>query len=151
MDIIKDDLKGSQIKALLQEHLDDMYATSPAESVHALDIEALRQSNIEFWTAWHGEDLLGCIALKALDAKHAEIKSMRTSHQARGKGVAKSLLVHLEKKAEQHGYARLSLETGTEDYFTAARALYLSHGFVECEPFADYVLDPNSTFMTKTL
>ena len=151
MDIIKDDLKGSQIKALLQEHLDDMYATSPAESVHALDIEALRQSNIEFWTAWRGEDLLGCIALKALDAKHAEIKSMRTSHQARGKGVAKSLLAHLEKKAEQHGYARLSLETGTEDYFTAARALYLSHGFVECEPFADYVLDPNSTFMTKTL
>ncbi|WP_234493774.1 GNAT family N-acetyltransferase [Vibrio maritimus] len=151
MDIIKDDLKGSQIKALLQEHLDDMYATSPAESVHALDIEALRQSNIEFWTAWRGEDLLGCIALKALDAKHAEIKSMRTSHQARGKGVAKSLLAHLEKEAEQHGYARLSLETGTEDYFTAARALYLSHGFVECEPFADYVLDPNSTFMTKTL
>lgn len=151
MDIIKDDLKGSQIKALLQEHLDDMYATSPAESVHALDIEALRQSNIEFWTAWRGEDLLGCIALKALDAKHAEIKSMRTSHQARGKGVAKSLLAHLEKKAEEHGYARLSLETGTEDYFTAARALYLSHGFVECEPFADYVLDPNSTFMTKTL
>ncbi|USD61848.1 GNAT family N-acetyltransferase [Vibrio sp. SCSIO 43140] len=151
MDIIKDDLKGSQIKALLQEHLDDMYATSPAESVHALDIEALRQSNIEFWTAWRGEDLLGCIALKALDAKHAEIKSMRTSHQARGKGVAKSLLAHLEKKAEQHGYARLSLETGTEDYFSAARALYLSHGFVECEPFADYVLDPNSTFMTKTL
>lgn len=151
MNIVKDDLKGPQIKALLQEHLDDMYATSPAESVHALDIDALRHSNVEFWTAWNGESLLGCIALKALDAGHAEIKSMRTAHQARGKGVAKSLLIHLVEQAKKSGFDRLSLETGTEDYFLAARSLYLSHGFVECAPFADYTLDPNSTFMTRTL
>lgn len=151
MDIVKDDLQGHQIKALLQEHLDDMYATSPAESVHALDIEALRQSNIEFWTAWDEKELLGCIALKALDTSHAEIKSMRTSHSARGKGVAKSLLNHLVSQASSRGFSRLSLETGTEDYFNAARTLYSGHGFVECEPFADYVLDPNSVFMTKQL
>lgn len=151
MDIVKDSLQGHQIKALLQEHLDDMYATSPAESVHALDIEALRQSNIEFWTAWDEKELLGCIALKTLDANHAEIKSMRTAHSARGKGVAKSLLNHLVSQASSRGFSRLSLETGTEDYFTAARTLYSGHGFVECEPFADYVLDPNSVFMTKQL
>lgn len=151
MNIIKDDLKGPQIKALLQEHLDDMYATSPPESVHALDITALRQSNIEFWTAWKDEELLGCIALKELGAGHGEIKSMRTSHQARGKGIAKSLLNHLIAQASQRGLARLSLETGTEDYFTAARTLYLGAGFIECDPFADYVLDPNSVFMTIKL
>ncbi|WP_112479919.1 GNAT family N-acetyltransferase [Vibrio variabilis] len=151
MDIVKDDLQGHQIKALLQEHLDDMYATSPAESVHALDIEALRQSNIEFWTAWNEQELLGCIALKALDSKHAEIKSMRTAHNARGKGVAKRLLNHLVSQASERGFSRLSLETGTEDYFTAARTLYSGHGFVECDPFADYVLDSNSVFMTRQL
>jgi putative acetyltransferase len=151
LDIVKDDLQGHQIQALLREHLDDMYATSPAESVHALDIEALRQSNIEFWTAWEEQELLGCIALKALDANHAEIKSMRTAHRARGKGVAKSLLNHLVSQASSRGFSRLSLETGTEDYFAAARTLYSGHGFVECEPFADYVLDPNSVFMTKPL
>lgn len=151
MDIVKDDLQGHQIKALLQEHLDDMYATSPAESVHALDIEALRQSNVEFWTAWNEQELLGCIALKALDSKHAEIKSMRTAHNARGKGVAKTLLNHLVSQASERGFSRLSLETGTEDYFTAARTLYSGHGFVECDPFSDYVLDPNSVFMTRQL
>ncbi|GAL34356.1 acetyltransferase GNAT family [Vibrio maritimus] len=151
MEIVKDDLQGHQIKALLQEHLDDMYATSPAESVHALDIEALRKSNIEFWTAWNEQELLGCIALKALDSEHAEIKSMRTSHNARGKGVAKRLLNHLVSQASDRGFSRLSLETGTEDYFTAARTLYSGHGFVECDPFADYVLDPNSVFMTRQL
>ncbi len=151
MEIVKDDLQGHQIKTLLQEHLDDMYATSPAESVHALDIEALRQSNIEFWTAWNEQELLGCIALKALDSEHAEIKSMRTSHNARGKGVAKRLLNHLVSQASARGFSRLSLETGTEDYFTAARTLYSRHDFVECDPFADYVLDPNSVFMTRQL
>ncbi|MGR5285752.1 GNAT family N-acetyltransferase [Vibrio maritimus] len=151
MDIVKDDLQSHKIKALLQEHLDDMYATSPAESVHALDIEALRQSNVEFWTAWNEQELLGCIALKALDSEHAEIKSMRTAHNARGKGVAKTLLNHLVSQASARGFSRLSLETGTEDYFTAARTLYSGHGFVECDPFADYVLDPNSVFMTKQL
>jgi putative acetyltransferase len=151
LDIVKDDLQSHQIKALLQEHLDDMYATSPAESVHALDIEALRQSNVEFWTAWNEQELLGCIALKALDSEHAEIKSMRTAHNARGKGVAKTLLNHLVSQASARGFSRLSLETGTEDYFTAARTLYSGHGFVECDPFADYVLDPNSVFMTKQL
>jgi putative acetyltransferase len=151
LDIVKDDLQSHQIKTLLQEHLDDMYATSPAESVHALDIEALRHSNVEFWTAWNEQELLGCIALKALDSEHAEIKSMRTAHNARGKGVAKTLLNHLVTQASGRGFSRLSLETGTEDYFTAARTLYSSHGFVECDPFADYVLDPNSVFMTKQL
>ncbi|EDL52068.1 MULTISPECIES: GNAT family N-acetyltransferase [Vibrio] len=151
MKIIKDDLTGPEIKALLQAHLDDMYATSPPESVHALDIDALRQPEITFWTAWFEDDLAGCIALKTIESGHGEIKSMRTTESARGKGVARKLLAHLTSKASENGLTRLSLETGTEAFFEPARNLYQRDGFVECEPFASYSLDPNSVFMTKSL
>lgn len=151
MKIIKDDLTGPEIKALLQEHLDDMYATSPPESVHALDVDALRRPEITFWSAWLESDLVGCIALKSLEPGHGEIKSMRTANIARGKGVAKTLLQHLVEQARSSGLHKLSLETGTEAFFAPARNLYLGYGFKECAPFSDYRLDPNSVFMTKCI
>ena len=117
--IIKtDDLRGPEIQALLQEHLRNMALHSPPESVHALDINALRKPGITFWTAWNNADLLGCGALKLLDAQraddapHAEIKSMRTAAAHLRKGVARALLSHIIGVARQRGYARLSLETG---------------------------------------
>jgi putative acetyltransferase len=149
--IIIDDLRGAPIAALLQEHLDDMYATSPPESVHALDIDRLRDPSITFWSAWRSETLMGCIALKAMSTREAEIKSMRTPRAARGAGVAKALLLHLMDEAQSRGVARLYLETGTEPFFAPARTLYARHGFVECAPFGDYVLDPHSVFMTKLI
>jgi putative acetyltransferase len=151
MHIRVDDLRGPEIAALLQEHLDDMYATSPPESVHALDIEKLRHPSITFWTIWDGEVLAGCIALKALSATTGEIKSMRTPRNVRGKGASKLLLAHLLAEATSRGYTRVSLETGTEDYFRPARTLYERHGFIECGPFGDYMLDPHSAFMTLAL
>lgn len=151
MEIIKDDLQGPEIQGLLQEHLDDMYATSPADSVHALDLTGLQKPDITFWSAWIEGELAGCVALKVLDGQHGEIKSMRTAISARGKGIAKQLVVHLCEAAKQEGFNRLSLETGTEAFFHPARTLYQGFGFVECPPFADYTLDPNSVFMTKQL
>lgn len=151
MNIILDDLSGSEIQALLQEHLNDMYATSPPESVHALDLEALKQPHISFWSIWDGSNLAGCIALKELDGGHGEIKSMRTSRDYHRRGVASRLLNHLIEESLKRDYQRLSLETGVEDYFAPARLLYKKHGFIECDPFADYVLDPNSVFMTLAL
>lgn len=150
-DIRPDDLNGPEVHALLEEHLRDMYATSPPESVHALDLDALRGPTISFFAAWSGEVLLGCGALKALGDGHAEIKSMRTSEVARGQGVGSALLRHLLAAARASGITRVSLETGTEPYFEPARQLYLRHGFTECEPFGDYVLDPNSIFLTRSL
>lgn len=146
-----DDLRGLEIIALLREHLDDMAHQSPPESVHALDLNALRQPDITFWSAWRDEVLLGCAALKELDHQHAEIKSMRTSPAARRTGVGATLLQHVLDQARVRGYLRLSLETGSMAAFKPARALYRRAGFAECEPFGSYQPDPNSVFMTMQL
>jgi len=151
MQIKIDDLQGPEIKLLLEEHLADMYAVSPVESVHALDLNKLRQPEISFWTVWNGDELAACGALKELDKQHAEIKSMRTANSYRGKGVAVFLLKHLIETAQDRQYSRLSLETGTVDFFLPARRLYEKFGFEYCGPFADYTLDPFSAFMTKSL
>lgn len=151
MDIHIDDLQGTAIKALLQVHLDAMHEHSPPESVHALDLEALRHPSITFWTAWEDGELLGCGALKQFSADHAELKSMRTASTHVRKGVARAILRHIESDARAKGIQCISLETGPHAPFTAAQKLYVSEGFVECCPFADYVPDPYSLFMTKAL
>lgn len=146
-----DDLSGSEIYELLQEHLQSVALHSPPESVHALDIEALRKPEITFWSVWENGELVGCGALKELDSQHAEIKSMRTSSLHLRKGVAKNLLNHILEEAKRRGYSRLSLETGSMEAFEPARKLYANFGFIYCEPFADYVEDPYSVFMTREL
>ena len=151
VDIRVDNLQGEAIKALLQLHLDAMHQHSPPESVHALDINALRHPSITFWTAWAHGELLGCGALKRLNSGHGELKSMRTANAHQRKGVARALLRHIESVARAEGMGRLSLETGSTAPFSAALRLYASEGFVTCGPFADYTLDPFSVFMTKLL
>jgi len=149
--IDRDDPARPDVRRLLDEHLVDMFATSPAESVHALDRAALAAAEIRFWTAREGSALVGCGALKELSAAHAELKSMRTAEEARGRGVAAGLLAHLLDDARQRGVEQVSLETGTQDYFAPARRLYLRNGFVECPPFAAYSVDPSSVFLTIRL
>lgn len=146
-----DDLSGREIAELLQEHLDDMHVHSPPESVHALDLDALKKPEITFWTVWLDDRLVGCGALKELDKAHGEIKSMRTPNDFRGKGVGKLILRYIIDEAKRRRYKRLSLETGSMAAFEPARRLYESHGFSVCGPFADYILDPNSLFMTMEL
>ncbi|MCX7275796.1 MAG: GNAT family N-acetyltransferase [Burkholderiales bacterium] len=151
MRIQLDDLQGPEVHALLEEHMRGMHALSPPESVHALDLNGLRQPSVRFWTAWDGANLLGCGALKQLDAEHAEIKSMRTAEQHLRKGVARALLAHIVEQAQARGLRRLSLETGPAPGFAAAHRLYEAFGFQECGPFAGYKLDPHSVFMTRLL
>ncbi|MFW1561380.1 GNAT family N-acetyltransferase [Vibrio parahaemolyticus] len=146
-----DDLEWPQVLALLEEHLQDMYATSPPESVHALDVSKLKLPSITFWTGWDGEQLLGCVAMSQLEDGHAELKSMRTTPSARKLGVASRLLNHVIEQAKHQGIQRLSLETGSMAFFEPAHRLYEKHGFVYCEPFGDYQPDPNSRFMTLAL
>jgi putative acetyltransferase len=144
-----DDLTGPEIAQLLQEHLDDMHLHSPPESVHALDLDSLKKPDVTFWSIWSEDGrLVGCGALKELDETHGEIKSMRTANVFRGKGAGKLMLRHIVDEAKRRGYSRLSLETGSMAAFEPARQLYESHGFKNCGPFADYVLDSNSVFMT---
>lgn len=150
-----DNLSGPEIAQLLEEHLVDMNATSPPESKHALDLDGLKQPDVTFWTLWatdnegQGERLAGCCALKRLTAEHGEIKSMRTATVFRRQGVAQRLLQHVLDQAKAQRLTRLSLETGSMDYFAAARGLYSRFGFEECPPFGDYIEDPNSVFMTR--
>ncbi|AUB42209.1 yedL, putative acetyltransferase [Nostoc flagelliforme CCNUN1] len=151
MQIREDDLTGKNIADLLREHLENMHEITPPESVHALDIEALRCPNITFWTAWDGEELLGCGALKELDSRSGEIKSMRTVKAHRRRGVASKILEQIIKEAQRRGYDCLNLETGAISEFAPARALYTRYGFEYRGPFAEYIDDPNSVFMTKKL
>jgi putative acetyltransferase len=151
MKIETDDLSRPAIHALLNEHLQSMHELSPPESVHALDLEKLRQPEITFWSAWEGAVLLGCGALKELDRKHGEVKSMRTPNVSRRKGAGRAILAHIIEVAKSRGYERLSLETGAMDAFRPAQQLYESFGFAYCAPFGEYAEDPNSVFMTVLL
>jgi putative acetyltransferase len=150
-EIREDDLSGAQIATLLRLHLDEMHRWSPPESVHAMPIERLRAPDVTFYTAWDGDRLAACGALKQLDPGHGELKSMRADPAYRGIGAGKAILLHLLAQARARGYARVSLETGRPAAFAPARLLYESHGFVECPPFGDYQSDPFSICMTRTL
>jgi putative acetyltransferase len=150
-EIRADDLSGPEAAALLQEHLVSVAMHSPPESVHALDLVELRAPEVSFWSVWQRSELVGCGALLELDASHGELKSMRTASAHLRKGVASALLEHMLNVARERGYRRLSLETGSQPAFVPACALYARFGFVVCGPFANYVEDPNSIFMTLEL
>lgn len=151
MKIEIDDLSRPEIHALLNEHLQSMYELSPPESVHALDLAKLRNPDITFWSAWDGVLLLGCGALKELESRHGEVKSMRTPDSLRRRGAGRALLAHIVEVARFRTYERLSLETGSMEAFKPAQRLYESFGFAYCGPFGEYVEDPNSVFMTLRL
>ena len=151
MRIIEDDLTGVEIRALLETHFAAMLASSPAESCHFLDFDGLNASDVTFWSIWDGIALAGCGALKALSPGQGEIKSMRTHADHLRKGAGAAMLRHIISQARQRGYVRLSLETGSSDAFTPARALYEAYGFAYCPPFGDYAEDPFSRFMTLAI
>jgi len=151
MKIIVDDLSGKEIENFLNEHIEDMKATSPPESKHALDINELRKSEITFWSVYESGNLIGCGALKHVDDYYGEIKSMRIALGSRGKGIASQLLRHILNEAIDRGYDKVCLETGSMSFFDPARRLYTKFGFTECLPFGEYKEDPNSVFMDKLL
>jgi putative acetyltransferase len=151
MNIEIDDLSRPEIHALLKEHLQNMHELGPPESVHALQLEELRQTDITFWSAWEGRVLLGCGALKELSPLHGEVKSMRTPAALRRRGAGRQMLQRILAAARARGYQRLSLETGSAAAFSPAHRLYESVGFSFSGPFGDYMEDANSVFMTLRL
>lgn len=152
MRIAQEDPAAPDIVTLLEAHLRDMRDTSPPESIHALDVDALRSPHITFLAARDDDGALwGVGALAELDPSHGEVKSMRTTPEARGQGVASAVLTRLIEIASERGYGAVSLETGAEDFFLAAHRLYERHGFVACGPFGTYGPDPHSRFYTLAL
>ncbi len=151
MEIREGGLDEKQVIDLLDFHVHHARAETAPGSDHALDPDGLKSPDIAFWSAWEGDTLLGVGALKRMSPDHGEVKSMHTSSSARERGIGGAMLRHIIDHARASGMTRLSLETGSWAYFDPARALYAKHGFVECAPFGDYVLDPNSVFMTRDL
>ncbi|MBM3628492.1 MAG: GNAT family N-acetyltransferase [Alphaproteobacteria bacterium] len=151
MDIVRGDLADPRIVALLRHHFDKCHEVTPPGSAHVFSVEKLATPDIDFWAAWGGSALLGVGAMKPLDAKHGEVKSMHTLEAARGRGVGGAILRHIIASSRARGLTRLSLETGSFAYFAPAVSLYKAHGFVECPPFGSYGPDPNSLFLTLSL
>jgi putative acetyltransferase len=151
IEIRADDLSGDATRRLVARHLAGMHDTSPPESVHALDVDALADPSISFWSAWIDGELAGIGALKAIDASRGELKSMRVDDRFLGAGVGRALLQHLMSSARERGMTSLWLETGSTPEFVPAQRLYASEGFVECGPFEGYAIDPFSVFMTRAL
>jgi putative acetyltransferase len=149
--IVEDDLSGAPIRALLEQHFAGMLANSPAYSCHFLDFEGLNVPEVTFWSIHCDGVLAGCGALKALDDRHGEIKSMRTADAFLRRGAATHMLDHIIDQARHRRLRRLSLETGSSEAFEPAIALYRRWGFEDCKPFAAYKPDPFSRFMTRAL
>jgi putative acetyltransferase len=146
-----DDVSRPQVLALLEEHLRNMYEITPPEHVFAFDAAKLRAPDVTFWTAWNGDLLAGCAALKALSATEGEVKSMRTPSALRRTGAGRALLNHVIAAARARGYRMLYLETGDHPAFLPAHALYRSAGFEPCGPFGAYVENGSSVFMSLSL
>ncbi|MFD1882819.1 GNAT family N-acetyltransferase [Paracoccus pacificus] len=142
---------GADLALLHRRHTQDMHAETPPESIHMLDAGQLADPDIAFFVLREDGHPVGMGAVKRLDAGHGEIKSMHILTEARGRGYARRIVEHLLAHARAEGMGRLSLETGSEPIFEPARQLYLRAGFQECGPFAGYVEDPNSVFMTRAL
>ena len=151
MHIIEGGLDDPRVVALLHTHVTRARAETARGSAHALDLAGLRAPEVTFWSVWEEDTVLGVGALKQLSPDHGEVKSMHTAEAARGRGVGSAMLRQIMTVARERGMSRLSLETGSWPYFASARALYARHGFVECGPFGEYRLDPNSVFMTREI
>ncbi|WP_395639779.1 GNAT family N-acetyltransferase [Pseudolysinimonas sp.] len=146
-----DDLAGSATRALVAHHLAGMHASSPAESVFALDVDGLRHPDVTFFAATLGDEVVAIGALKQLDPQNGELKSMRVADAYLGTGAGRAMLRHLVAEARTRGMKTLWLETGSTEDFVPARRLYEAEGFVECGPFADYRENPFSVFMTLSV
>jgi putative acetyltransferase len=146
-----EDPTSPELRTLLQEHLADMRRRTPPGRAHALEVDALRSAEITVWAAWCGTEIAGCGALRELDERHGEIKSMRTASSYLRRGVGARILAHIVEEARSRGYRSLSLETGSTPAFEKARSFYARTGFAPCGPFGGYAPDPHSFFMTREL
>ena len=151
MKSIEGNFDNSEVLELLNKHFIELRSVSPEGSAHVLDIEGLKDQNIKFWSLWEGNLLMGCGALKFLNKEHGEFKSIRVEDRFRKKDYGIKILKHLIFEAKKLNIKRISVETGTGDFFTPARKLFNKCGFKLCKPFAHYKEDPNSCYMSMLI
>tara|TARA_B100000787_G_scaffold20805_1_gene14158 strand:+ start:1337 stop:1798 length:462 start_codon:yes stop_codon:yes gene_type:complete len=148
---IEGNFENIEVNELLVKHFIELRLVSPMGSTHVLDIPGLKIKMIKFWSLWDNEELIGCGALKFLDEKHGEFKSIRIKDNFRNKGYGAKIIQHLIREAKKLDIEKLSLETGAGEFFLPARKLFTSSGFKLCKPFANYKDDINSCYMTMLL
>ena len=151
MKSIEGNFDNLEVNDLLKKHFIELRSVSPAGSTHVLDIDGLKDPSIKFWSLWDGKELVGCGALKLLEKKHGEFKSIRVADKFRKNGMGERIISHLIDQAKQIGIKKLSTETGAGEFFAPARKLFKKFGFEECKPFAHYKEDPNSCYYTLNI
>ena len=151
MKSIEGNFDNPKVNKLLVKHFEELRSVSPSDSCHVLDITGLKNSKIKFWSFWENDLLVGCGALKFLDENHGEFKSIRVIDDFRKKGYGFKIINHLIEEAKKLNVKRLSLETGSGDFFLPARKLFQKVGFEKCSPFAHYKEDTNSCYMSLDL
>ena len=148
MKSIENNFDHPEVNDLLNKHFIELRSVSPEGSVHVLDIPGLKISSIKFWSLWKNEQLIGCGALKFLGENHGEFKSIRISDKFRKNGLGIKIITHLINEAKKLNVKRISVETGSGDFFVPARKLFKKCGFEPCKPFAHYKEDPNSCYFS---
>ena len=151
MKLVLGNFDNPKVNELLNKHFVELRTVSPAGSTHVLDIAGLKDQTIKFWSFWDNDNLVGCGALKLLDKNHGEFKSIRVSDNYRKKGIGEKIIDHLIEEAKKLEISKLSIETGSGEFFLPARKLFAKFGFESCIPFAHYKEDPNSCYFTKNL
>ena len=151
MKSIEGNFDNHDVDKLLRRHFVELRSVSPAGSTHVLDIEGLKDNSIKFWSMWENEELIGCGALKTLEPDHGEFKSIRVADKFRKNKIGQKIISHLIDRSQQLGFKKLSVETGSGEFFAPARKLFKSFGFEPCEPFAHYKEDPNSCYYSLKL
>ena len=148
---IEGNFDNLEVHELLIKHFIELRSVSPKGSTHVLDIAGLKDPSIKFWSLWEENDLMGSGALKFLDEKHGEFKSIRVSDKFRKKENGSRVINHLINEAKKLNIKRLSLETGSGKFFTPARKLFIKCGFKTCKPFSHYEDDINSVYMSMLI
>ena len=148
MKSIENNFDDPQVNELLNKHFVELRSVSPEGSTHVLDILGLKHASIRFWSLWENNELIGCGAIKFLDEKHGEFKSIRVADKYRRSGAGEKIIFHLINEAKQIGINKLSIETGAGKFFAPARKLFKKFGFKTCKPFAHYKDDPNSCYFS---
>ena len=151
MKSIEGNFDNNEVNDLLNKHFIELRSVSPEGSAHVLDIEGLKDPSIKFWSLWEQDELIGCGALKFLEESHGEFKSIRIAEKFKGKKMSKLIIEHLINESKNLRIKKLSIETGSGDFFAPARKLFLNFGFKSCKPFAHYKVDPNSCYFSLDL
>jgi putative acetyltransferase len=151
MKSIEGNFDNLEVNDLLKKHFIELRSVSPAGSTHVLDINGLKDPSIKFWSLWENNELVGCGALKFLEKKHGEFKSIRVADNYRKTGIGEKIIDHLIEEAKKLEVSKLSIETGAGNFFLPARKLFSKFGFKKCPPFAHYKIDPNSCYFTLDL